>query len=69
MLLITSVPEVDLVPLQPPEAVQPVAEVVLQVKVALPFKATLPGLAENTTVGAGVPVIGLGTIAHTGVPV
>lgn len=69
MLLITSVPDVVLVPLQLPEAVQLAAEVALHTSVALPFKATLPGLADNTTVGAGVPETGLGTIAQTGAAV
>jgi len=49
-----ALPDVALVPLQPPEAVQLVAFVELQVSVGVPLVATEVGLAERVTVGAGV---------------
>ena len=52
----TALPLVALLPLQPPEAVQTVALVVLQVRAdELPL-ATLVGFAESVTVGAGTTV-------------
>ena len=48
------VPLILLAPLQPPDAVQLVALVELQVRLALPPRATVAGLAKNETVGAGV---------------
>ena len=44
-------PEVALVPLQAPEAVQEVALVELQVSVELPLEATEVGEADRETVG------------------
>jgi hypothetical protein len=50
---VPSVPFVACVPLQPPEAVHPVALVELQLSTeALPL-STLPGLAPSVTVGGG----------------
>ena len=49
-----ALPEVALVPLHPPEAVQLVAFVELQVSVGVPLVATEVGLADRVTVGAGV---------------
>jgi len=49
-----ALPEVALAPLHPPEAVQLVAFVELQVRVGVPFVATEVGLADRVTVGAGV---------------
>ena len=46
-------PLVALVPLQPAEAVQDVALVLLQVRVEVPPDATLVGFAVRFTVGAG----------------
>ena len=46
-----SLPERVLLPLQPPEAVQEVALVELQVRVALCPAVMLVGLAESETVG------------------
>ena len=45
-----------MLPLQPPEAVQEVALVELQVRVALCPAVMLVGLAESETVGVGVGV-------------
>ena len=45
-------PEVERAPLQPPEAVQPVALVDDQFSVAEPPLATLVGVAVSVTVGA-----------------
>ena len=50
------VPLGDLVPLQPPEAVQEVALVELQVKVEAAPRATEIGFAVRVTVAAGVTV-------------
>ena len=47
-------PEVERAPLQPPEAVQPVALLDDQFRVAAAPLATLPGVAVSVTVGAGV---------------
>jgi hypothetical protein len=47
------------VPDQPPEAVQEVALVELQVRVAVPPDAILVGLAVSVTVGAGVVTVTL----------
>jgi hypothetical protein len=49
-----ALPEVALLPLHPPEAVQLVAFVELQVSVGVPLVATEVGLGENVSVGAGV---------------
>ena len=46
-------PEVERAPLQPPEAVQPVALVDDQFSVAAAPLATLVGVAVSVTVGAG----------------
>ena len=46
-------PLMDLVPVQPPEATQEVALVADQERVLAPPLATLLGLAERLTVGAG----------------
>jgi hypothetical protein len=51
--LIVWLPEICLVPLQPPEAVQVVAFVELQVNIELPPLLTVAGLADRLTVGAG----------------
>jgi hypothetical protein len=48
------VPDVAFEPDQPPEAVQLVAFVEDHVRVEVPLLATLVGLADNVTVGAGV---------------
>jgi hypothetical protein len=53
---VKAVPPVGLLPVQPPEAVQVVALVELQVRVEAPPLATLAGLAVNATVGAGTTV-------------
>jgi hypothetical protein len=53
MLLMAVLPEVFLLPLQPPEAVQEVAFVEDHVSCVLPPLATLVGLALSVTVGAG----------------
>ncbi len=53
---VVKVPDVARVPLQPPDAVQPVAPVDDQVSVAVPWGATVAGLAEKVTVGCGVLV-------------
>ena len=50
-------PLVASVPDQPPEAVQEVALVELQVRVAAPPEATLVGLAVSVTVGAGAVTV------------
>jgi hypothetical protein len=50
------VPLVDFAPVQPPEAVQLVASVELQVSVEEPPFETLAGLADSETVGAGTTV-------------
>lgn len=50
---VASVPDVALVPLQPPEAVHEVALVDDQFRVALPPCATWAGVAEIVTVGTG----------------
>lgn len=69
ILLMTSDPDVAFVPDHAPDAVQLVADVALHASVALPPDVTLLGLEDNITVGAGVPEMGRGTIAQTGVPV
>jgi hypothetical protein len=46
-------PEVASMPLQPSDAVQPVASVLLQVRVTVPPLFTVPTLEVNVTVGAG----------------
>lgn len=51
---VASLPAVGLLPLQPPEAVQLFAFVVLQVSVLVPPLATEVGDAVSDTVGAGV---------------
>jgi len=51
--LVICVPLVANVPVQPPEAVQPVAFVELQVNVEVPPLATLVGVAASVTDGAG----------------
>lgn len=51
------VPPDDLLPDQPPEAVQAVALVEDQVKVAAVPLVTVLGLAEKLTVGAGVVTV------------
>jgi len=51
------VPAVDLLPLQPPEAVHDVALVLDQVSVLLPPLLTEVGDADNVTVGAGVEAV------------
>lgn len=52
-------PDTDCAPLHAPDAMQPVASVVVQVRVLLPPNDTLAGLALTVTVGAadvaGVP--------------
>ena len=53
---VDSVPLVALAPLQPPEAVQPVAFVEFQVNVEAAPLATLFGFAVRVTVGAGATV-------------
>jgi hypothetical protein len=50
------VPLLAFVPLQPPDAVQDVASVELQVNVAEPPLATLVGFAARVTVGIGATV-------------
>jgi len=55
--LVLWLPAVALVPLQPPEAVQDVAFVDVQVNVLLPPLATVVGDADNVTVGAGVELV------------
>ena len=50
------VPLVDLVPLQPPEAVHEVALVELHVSVEAPPLATEAGFAASVTVGVGITV-------------
>ena len=50
-------PLVALAPLQPPEAVQPVALVELQVRVEDPPLATFIGFAVSVTVGAGAGAV------------
>ena len=65
-------PPVVLVPLQPPEAVQLVAFVLLQVNVAALPDTTVAGAAANVTVGAGVGAgagggVGEGVEPETGV--
>ena len=52
----TALPLVALLPLQPPEAVQAVAFVVLQVNAEDAPLAILVGVAENVTPGAGFTV-------------
>jgi hypothetical protein len=49
-------PLVARTPVQPPEAMQAVALVELQVSVLLPLSATVSGLADRLTVGGGVTV-------------
>jgi hypothetical protein len=56
---VKTLPLVALVPLQPPEAVQDVALVVLQVSVALAPVNTPVGFAVSVTVGAGGGVGGV----------
>jgi hypothetical protein len=51
-----ALPEVDLVPLQPPDAVQLVTLVLDHVSVDVPLSATADGLAVNVTDGAAVTV-------------
>lgn len=51
---VVSVPLVGLVPLHPPEAVQEVASVELQVSVAEPPRAAVVGFAVSVTVGLTV---------------
>ena len=53
---VLAVPLVALAPVQPSEAVQTVALVVLQVRVEADPLATLVGLAEIVIVGAGTTV-------------
>jgi hypothetical protein len=53
---VDSVPLVALTPLHPPDAVQFVALVELQVSVEVPPEITLAGLAAIDTVGAGGPL-------------
>ena len=50
-------PAVDLVPLQPPDAVHDVAFVELHVRLLLPPLLTVVGDADNATVGAGVALV------------
>jgi len=50
---VDQVPLVATTPLQPPEAVQPVALMALQVKLELSPLVTVVGAAVNVTVGAG----------------
>ncbi len=59
-------PLVAWVPDQPPEAVQEVALVELQVSVEVPPEATLVGLAVSVTVGADAVTV---TVADCGAPV
>jgi hypothetical protein len=55
-VVVEAVPPVGWLPLQPPEAVQLVAFVVLQVSVEVPPIGTSVGLAVNITVGSGITV-------------
>ncbi len=58
MALIVWLPEVALLPLQPPEAVQLVALVLDQVSTELPPCATVAGLALRFTTGAvALPIL------------
>jgi hypothetical protein len=50
-----SLPDVDLLPLQPPEAVQVDAFVVLHVSVVVPCAFTVVGLALSVIEGSGEP--------------
>ena len=50
-----SEPEVALLPVQPPDAVQEAALVVLQDNVLVPWAATVVGAAVIVTLGSGVP--------------
>jgi hypothetical protein len=52
---VASLPLVAFAPVQPPEAVQLVASVELQVNVDEPPVATVPGAAVSVAVGAGLP--------------
>jgi hypothetical protein len=61
--LVTCVPIVPKLPLQPPEAVQDVAFVELQVKVDVAPAATVVGFAVNSAVGAGGVVGSTVTVA------
>jgi hypothetical protein len=64
------VPLVPFVPLQPPEAVQDVALVELQVSVEAAPLATEVGFAVNVTVGAGTTVtVAVATLLVPPVPV
>ncbi|MBS0375270.1 MAG: hypothetical protein JSR73_11870 [Proteobacteria bacterium] len=62
-------PLVAFVPLQPPDAVQVVAFVELQVSVEAPPLATLVGLAVSVTVGAGTTVTVVLALPEPPVPV
>ena len=64
------VPLVVLVPLQPPEAVQKVALVELQVKVEAAPRATETGFAARVTVGVpGTVTVAVATLLVPPVPV
>ena len=63
-LLIVWLPDVTLVPLQPPEAVQEFALVDDQVSCVLPPVATLMGFAVNVTVGAGGGGVATATVTE-----
>ena len=65
--LVLCVPLAANVPLQPPEAVQDVALVELQVSVEAPPLATLVGFAVNAAVGTGLAAIV--TVAAAAAPV